>query len=63
MPSTLFGLPVLPLLVHATVVFVPLAVLMVVLDVLAPRFRGWAGALLAAVSLVALAGWTRRYQV
>jgi hypothetical protein len=54
MPSRIFGLPVHPLLVHATVVFVPLAVLMVVLAVLVPRFRVWAGPLPAAVSLVAL---------
>ena len=48
MPSTIFGLPVHPLLVHATVVFVPLAVAMVVLAVLVPRFRVWAGPLPAA---------------
>ncbi len=54
MPSTIFGLPVHPLLVHATVVFVPLAVVLVVLAVLWPRFRAWAGPLPAAVSLVAL---------
>jgi hypothetical protein len=54
MPSTIFGLPVHPLLVHATVVLVPLAVLLVVLAVLVPRFRAWAGPLPAAVSLVAL---------
>ncbi|WP_082574692.1 MULTISPECIES: DUF2231 domain-containing protein [unclassified Nocardioides] len=54
MPSTMFGLPVHPLLVHATVVFVPLAVLLVVLAVCWPRFRAWAGPLPAGVSLVAL---------
>ncbi|KQW49361.1 hypothetical protein ASC77_11850 [Nocardioides sp. Root1257] len=50
----MFGLPVHPLLVHATVVFVPLAVLLVVLAVCWPRFRAWAGPLPAGVSLVAL---------
>ncbi|GAA4715294.1 DUF2231 domain-containing protein [Nocardioides conyzicola] len=54
MPSDVFGLPVHPLLVHATVVFVPLAVVMVIGAVLVPRFRAWAGPLPAAVSLVAL---------
>ena len=54
MPSTILGLPVHPLLVHATVVFVPLAVLLVVLAVCWPRFRAWAGPLPAGVSLVAL---------
>lgn len=54
MPSTIFGLPLHPLVVHATVVVVPLAVILVVLAVLVPRFRAWAGPLPAAVSLVAL---------
>ena len=54
MPSTIFGLPVHPLLVHATVVFVPLAVVLVLLAVVVPRFRRWAGPLPAATSLVAL---------
>ncbi len=54
MPSEIFGLPVHPLLVHATVVFVPLAVVLVIGAVLVPRFRAWAGPLPAAVSLVAL---------
>jgi hypothetical protein len=54
MPSDLFGLPAHPLLVHATVVFVPLAVVMVIGAVVVPRFRAWAGPLPAGVSLVAL---------
>ena len=54
MPATIFGLPVHPLLIHATVVFVPLAVLLVILAVCWPRFRAWAGPVPAAVSLVAL---------
>jgi hypothetical protein len=54
MPSTIFGLPLHPLIVHATVVFVPLAAIAVAAAVLAPRFRRWAGPLPAALSLVAL---------
>ena len=54
MPSTIFGLPLHPLIVHATVVFVPLAVLAVAAAVLVPRFRRWAGPLPLALSLVAL---------
>lgn len=54
MPSTIFGLPIHPLLVHATVVFVPLAVVLVLGAVLVPRFRAWAGPVPAGVSLVAL---------
>lgn len=54
MPSTIFGLPLHPLIVHATVVFVPLAVIAVAAAVLVPRFRRWAGPLPAALSLVAL---------
>lgn len=45
MPSTIFGLPLHPLLVYATVVFVPLAALLVILAVTVPRFRTWAGPL------------------
>jgi hypothetical protein len=54
MPSTILGLPLHPLIVHATVVFVPLAVVAVIAAVLAPRFRRWAGPLPAGLSLVAL---------
>ena len=54
MPSTIFGLPLHPLIVHATVVFVPLAVLAVAAAVLVPRFRRWAGPVPSALSLVAL---------
>ena len=53
MPSTIFGLPVHPLLVHATVVFVPLASPWSCWRRAGPRFRVWAGPLPAAVSLVA----------
>lgn len=54
MPSTIFGLPLHPLIVHATVVLVPLAAVCVAAAVLSPRFRRWAGPLPAALSLVAL---------
>ena len=54
MPSTILGLPLHPLVVHATATIVPLAVLVVLLAVLWPRFRGWAGLLPAGLSLVAL---------
>ena len=54
MPDTVLGLPLHPLIVHATVVLVPLAVVTVVLAVLVPRFRRWAGPLPAGLSLVAL---------
>ena len=43
MLDTVFGLPVHPLLVHATVVIVPLAALTVLLSAVWPRFRSWAG--------------------
>ncbi|QIK67735.1 hypothetical protein G7072_16520 [Nocardioides sp. HDW12B] len=55
MPETVFGLPVHPLVVHATVVLVPLTALVLLLAVLLPRFRTWAGWLplgLAVVSTV-----------
>ncbi|AZI57594.1 hypothetical protein EH165_04925 [Nakamurella antarctica] len=41
--DTIFGLPVHPLVVHAAVVFLPLAAVSVVLASLWPRFRKWAG--------------------
>lgn len=54
MPTSFDGLPLHPLIVHATVVIVPLAAVLVGLHVLWPRFRAWAGPLPAAASLVAL---------
>lgn len=54
MPETFFGLPLHPLIVHATSVLVPLAALVVILAVVRPRFRAWAGPLPAGLSLVAL---------
>lgn len=53
--DTVFGLPVHPLVVHATVVLVPLAALTVLLAGVSARFRRWAGVLpllLAAVAVV-----------
>lgn len=41
--STVFGLPLHPLIVHATVVVVPVAALSVVLSLVWPRFRRWIG--------------------
>jgi uncharacterized membrane protein len=55
MPDSVFGLPVHPLVVHATVVLVPLTALVLALAVSLPRFRAWAGWLplgLAVVSVV-----------
>jgi glucan phosphoethanolaminetransferase (alkaline phosphatase superfamily) len=55
MPETVFGLPLHPLVVHATVVVVPTTALVLALSLLLPRFRSWAGLLplaLAALSVV-----------
>ncbi|MEP7090255.1 MAG: DUF2231 domain-containing protein [Nocardioidaceae bacterium] len=54
MPSSVFGLPFHPLIVHATVVIVPTAALAVLLAVLWPRFRRWAGWGPLAISVVGL---------
>ena len=42
MPESVLGLPLHPLVVHAVVVFVPLAALFVGLAAVLPRFRRWA---------------------
>lgn len=55
MPDTVFGLPVHPLVVHATVVTVPLAALLLVATVLLPRLRAWAGPLPLLLALASLA--------
>lgn len=52
--DTFFGLPLHPLVVHATEVVVPLAALLVVLTAAWPRFRRWSGYLTLGVTLVAL---------
>lgn len=54
MPNDFYGLPLHPLIVHATVVIIPLAALTVLLAALWPRFRGWAGPLPAGLSIVGL---------
>lgn len=53
--DTVFGLPVHPLVVHATVVVVPLAAVVVVLAALWPRFRRVTAFGPLALSAVALA--------
>lgn len=53
--DTVFGLPMHPLVVHATVVLVPSAVVALLCSALWPRFRRWAGPaplMLAAAALV-----------
>lgn len=55
MPNDFHGLPLHPLVVHATVVIVPLAALTVLLAALWPRFRAWAGPMPTALSLIGLA--------
>lgn len=55
MPNDFYGLPLHPLVVHATVVMVPLAALTVVLSAAWPRFRAWAGPMPAALSLIGVA--------
>jgi hypothetical protein len=54
MPETVFGLPVHPLVVHATVVTIPLAALLLIATVLLPRLRAWAGPLPLLLALGAL---------
>jgi len=54
MPDTVGGLPLHPLIVHATVVAIPTAALLVLLAALWPRLRRWAGLLPAAVTVAAL---------
>ena len=54
MPQTVFGLPLHPLIVHATVVIVPTAALMVLLAAVWPRLRRWAGPLPVGLSVAAL---------
>ena len=55
MPNDISGVPLHPLVVHATVVTIPAAAIAVLLAVLWPRFRRWAGPLPAVLSLVGLA--------
>ncbi|WP_020145459.1 DUF2231 domain-containing protein [Terracoccus sp. 273MFTsu3.1] len=54
MLDTIFGLPVHPLIVHATTVVVPAAAATVLLSALWPRFRRWSAWLPLALSLLAV---------
>lgn len=54
MPNDFYGLPLHPLIVHATVVMIPLAVLAVILSAAWPKFRTWAGPLPLGLSLIGL---------
>ena len=53
--DSVFGLPLHPLIVHATVVLVPTAVLAVLLAAFWGRFRRWAGPGPMIIALIALA--------
>ncbi len=53
--DTIAGLPIHPLVVHATVVVVPAAAVAVLLAALWPRFRRWAGWLPLALSAASIA--------
>jgi hypothetical protein len=50
--DTIFGLPMHPLIVHATVVLVPTATLLVALAAVYPRFRAWVGPVPALAALL-----------
>ena len=54
MPSTVLGLPVHPLVVHAVVILVPLAALLLLASALSPRLRRWARVLTPVTAVVAL---------
>ncbi len=54
MLDTIFGLPVHPLVVHATTVIVPSAAVAVLLAAVWPRFRRWAGWFPLALSVLAV---------
>ena len=54
MPDSIAGLPLHPLLVHATVVIVPAAAVSVLLAAVWPRFRRWAGLLPLGLAVVGL---------
>jgi uncharacterized membrane protein YgcG len=53
-PESFFGLPLHPLVVHATVVAIPAAAALLVLSALLPRFRRWAGILTPLTAIAAL---------
>jgi len=50
--ETLFGLPAHPLMVHAPVVFMPLALLLALVFAVRPSWRGVSGLLLLATAIV-----------
>jgi hypothetical protein len=52
--DTIFGLPMHPLIVHATVVVVPTATLLVALAAVYPRFRSWIGPVPALAALLSV---------
>ncbi len=55
LPESVFGLPLHPLVVHATVVIVPAAAAVLAASLLSSRFRRWAGLLpmvMAAMSVI-----------
>ena len=52
--NTIFGLPMHPLVVHATVVIVPAAAVTVAAAAVWPRFRAWASYLPLGLSILAL---------
>lgn len=54
MQNSFYGLPVHPLMVHATVVIVPMAALVVLLASVSKRFRTWAGVVPMLLSLIGL---------
>ena len=54
MPESVLGLPLHPLIVHATVVVIPTAAALLVLSALLPRFRRWAGILTPLSAVAAL---------
>lgn len=54
MLDTIGGIPLHPLIVHAVVVLVPLASLLLLLAALSPRIRHWAGILTPITATVAL---------
>ena len=52
--DTIGGIPLHPLIVHAVVVMVPLASLLLLLAALSPRIRAWAGLLTPVAATIAL---------
>ena len=54
MLDTIGGIPLHPLIVHAVVVLVPLASLLLLLAAVSPRIRHWAGILTPIIATVAL---------